>query len=567
MRPTLLRSQLKHRATLLPAAPLMERLAQSRAREVDEPLCPSLTSVLHWSGLLGIREAATRIAEAISSRQRIAIVGDYDADGATATGVLMRGLRAFGADCHSVVPSRFSEGYGLSPPVVAHVAKLQAKLIVTVDNGISAYSGIVAAKSVGIDVVVTDHHLPGTIVPECCAIVNPNQADCSFGSKNLAGCGVAFYLLGALRSLLISINIEKAAAYDLRSLLPLVAIGTVADMVQLDANNRALVNAGLKRIRSGQVSPGIDALIQVAGVNREVLTASDIGFKIGPRINAAGRMADMSVGIDCLTTDDPMNGQYLALQLDETNLHRRTTQGVDLDAALRECGDVEQHASVCVLSKTFHEGVVGVVAGRLREKFGKPTVVFKELDNGTIKGSGRSVPGFHLRDAIERISTARPGMFIAFGGHAAAAGMTLSPGSFHDFRTLFEIDVLAAVERDPELLTESISHDGSLPVADATLESADAIAVMPWGQGYAEPIFLDTFTVVSSRVLKDVHLGLALTRGGQQFRAIWFNADMADAYEAGDTIELLYRLNKNSWNGVDNLQLMVVARVKDESGA
>lgn len=566
MQPTLLRSQLKQRTSQLPSAPLMERLAQSRALELDEPLCPPLTSMLTWAGLLGIREAAARIAEAISSRQRIAIVGDYDADGATATGVLMRGLRAFGADCHSVVPSRFSEGYGLSPPVVAHVVKLQAKLIVTVDNGISALSGIAAAKLAGIDVVVTDHHLPGLIAPICCAIVNPNQAGCGFGSKNLAGCGVAFYLLGALRSLLVSVNVEKAAAFDLRTLLPLVAIGTVADMVRLDANNRALVNAGLKRIRSGQVSPGIDALIQVAGVSREVLSASDIGFKIGPRINAAGRMANMSVGIDCLTTDDPISGQYLALQLDETNLLRRTTQAVDLDAALRDCNDAEQHASVCVLSKVFHEGVVGVVAGRLREQFGKPTVVFKELGNGTIKGSGRSVPGFHLRDAIERISTARPDMFIAFGGHAAAAGMTLSPGSFNDFRAMFEIDVLEAVKRDPDLLTESITHDGSLPVAESTLENADAIALMPWGQGYAEPIFLDTFTVTSSRVLKEVHLGFQLMRSGQAFRAIWFNADMAESYESGDAIELLYRLNKNSWNGVDSLQLMVVARVIDDCG-
>ncbi len=567
MRPTLLRSQLKHRTSPLTSAPLMDRLAQSRAQDADEPLCPPLTSMLTWSGLLGIREAAARIAEAISSRQRIAIVGDYDADGATATGVLMRGLRAFGADCYSVVPSRFSEGYGLSPPVVAHVAKLQAKLIVTVDNGISAFSGIAAAKSAGIDVVVTDHHLPGASAPECCAIVNPNQLGCGFSSKNLAGCGVAFYVLGAIRSLLASVNVEKAVAFDLRALLPLVAIGTVADMVRLDANNRALVNAGLKRIRAGQISPGIDALIQVAGVNREVLTASDIGFKIGPRINAAGRMADMSVGIDCLTTDDAISGQYLALQLDETNLLRRTTQGVDLDEALRDCDDAAHQSSICVLSKSFHEGVIGVVAGRLREKFGKPTVVFKELENGNIKGSGRSVPGFHLRDALERISTIRPDMFIAFGGHAAAAGMTLSPGSFHDFRTMFESDVLAAVDRDPELLTESITHDGSLPLADATLISADAIALMPWGQGYAEPIFLDTFTVVSSRVLKVVHLGLNLTRGDQPFRAIWFNADMAEAYETGDTIELLYRLTKNSWNGVDSLQLMVVARVRSDSGA
>jgi single-stranded-DNA-specific exonuclease len=537
--------------------------ALTRARgEAPEQSAPGLTQLAHWQSLHGIHGAAERIGKAIRARETIAVVGDYDADGATASAVLLRGFAALSAVAVSVIPSRITNGYGLTPAVVDYVASTGAKLIVTVDNGINALAGVAAAYAQGIEVVVTDHHLAGEVLPECAAIVNPNQPACGFESKALAGCGVAFYVLLALRALLRAENYAPAVDFDVRDLLPYVAIGTVADMVRLDSNNRALVNAGVRRIQAGQCALGITGLIRAAGRAPESLSTADIAFAVAPRINAAGRIADMSVGIECLTTFDRVAAEHLATQLHITNEARKAVQAEGMEAIEPMVADIPLAQAVVVKSTLTHEGVVGILAGRIKELRHVPAVVFCDRGDGTLKGSARSVPGFHIRDAIADIERGNIGLIRAFGGHAGAAGLTLDEANFEVFAEAFAQAFADAAAVDPELLEQRVLHDGALPERYLSVEHAFEIERTPWGQGYLEPIFINTFSVGRFTVLKELHAQIDLVAAsGLVVRAIWFRKKRD--FAVGETVTLAYRLQVNRWKLSETLQLMVI----DEPGA
>jgi single-stranded-DNA-specific exonuclease len=524
------------------------------------------SKLLPWSSLDGIHKAAERIACAITRHERIVIVGDYDADGATATAVLLWGFRALGADAHSVVPSRFKDGYGLSPRVAEHAKTLGASLIVTVDNGVSAFLGIGHAVALGIEVVVTDHHLAGESLPECTALVNPNQISCPFESKALAGCGVAFYVLAAVRTLLTESGNALAKAFDVREVAPFVALGTVADMVRMDRNNQALVSYGVRRIRAGECALGITALAETAGIDVRNLTTSDIAFKIAPRINAAGRIADMSMGIACLTSQSKVEAEHAAVALHATNTERRTIQDSDL-VDIEGAVEVQQNkAAIVVESSTAHEGVIGIIAGRLRERFHRPSVVFKVLEDGSAKGSARSVPGFHLRDCLAEIASEQSGLFIAYGGHAGAAGMTLSADSIETFRQMFCRCVERATAIHPEITQPIVTHDGPLPASLIDVEFAKALEQAPWGVGLPEPVFVNEFLVLDARTLKEKHQKVRLkSLDGGVIDAIWFFAPTV--FSVGDSATLAFKIGVNRWRGFSTLQAQIIgdASMKPQS--
>jgi|SRR5690625_1848203 len=517
-----------------------------------------------WAHLLAPQQlhdngkAARLLADAIEAQQRILIIADYDCDGATACAVGMRALNALGADVDFLVPDRFKTGYGLSPAVVELALQHPngaPDILLTVDNGIASIDGVQAAQAAGMEVIVTDHHLPADQLPRAAAIVNPNQPACNFPSKHLAGVGVIFYLMLALRAEMRARGVfEVADQPKFEYLADLVALGTVADVVPLDSNNRILVAQGLMQIRRGHMSAGIAALFKIAGRDPQRVHGFDLGFAIGPRINAAGRLADMSLGIQCLCTDDPDEALALAHDLDAINRERRTieqTMHEQALAAVAEQTQLKPQATVCVYEPNWHQGVVGLVAGRLKEKYWRPTIAFAQGDNQELKGSGRSIPDVHMRDTLDLVYKRYPGLIQKFGGHAMAAGLSIHQRDFDNFQAAFEETVRSLTGRtefDPVIET-----DASLEIEYCTLEMAQLLQQYVWGTGFPPPVFHDQFRVLDQRVLKDKHLRLRLERGGQQFEGIWFNRPTP----LGNEVELAYRLDENHWNGQSRLQLMI----------
>lgn len=535
---------------LPPHAPLRDRLLAARGADPSER--DDLAMLLAPSSMKDIGVAALRIEETIAAGGHIVIVADYDADGATACAIAVRGLRMFGASVSFVVPNRFTDGYGLSPALVDRALEHKPALIVTVDNGIAALAGIDAANAKGVPVVVTDHHLAGDDLPRAAAIVNPNQPGCAFPSKNLAGCGVMFYVLIELRRRFREQGDARGNA-PLNTLFDILALGTVADVVQLDRNNRLLVAAGLARLHRGLACPGIRQLFRVSGRTMEAAGAIDLGFYVGPRINAAGRMDDASVGIRCLITDDEQEAASLAEALEQTNQLRKAVQAEiqeEAEALAQGIAATDDYALV-VANPQWHEGVIGIVAGRLKERYRRPAIVFAAGEEGLLKGSCRSIAALHMRDAIDAVDRKLPGAIVKFGGHAMAAGLTIREEMFEPFQKAFEAQVRASLK--PSDLEEVVEHDGTLYATDLTVENAQWIRQGVWGQGFPAPTFLIDAKVRSSRILKDKHTKFALDVDGRPVEAILFNAVVEDI-ERGT---FHAKLDVNEWNGRTSVQLLV----------
>jgi single-stranded-DNA-specific exonuclease len=535
--------------------PVLARIYAARGLTDPRELSSELAALAPPSGLKHIDAAAVFLADAIAAGKKMTIVADYDCDGATACATALRGLWAMGARVDYIVPDRVVHGYGLTPEIVELTAREKAPdIIITVDNGIASTDGVAAAKARGIDVVVTDHHLPGDALPDARVIVNPNQPECGFPSKHLAGVGVVFYVLLALRAELRRRGVFDAQTQPkLDNLLDLVALGTVADVVKLDPNNRILVAQGIKRMRAGRMHAGVAALFRVAG--REARNASpfDLGFAVGPRLNAAGRLDDMALGIECLVTDDEGRAWTIAQQLNEINLKRREIEAEMQDTALLHLDDFQpaDSSTISVFDEGWHQGVIGIVASRLKEKFFRPTITFAPGGAGWIKGSGRSIPGFHMRDALDLVSKRVPGLIDKFGGHAMAAGLTIRADALKPFSDAFE-----AVGR--AWLTEAqlervVETDGPLEDGYYTTQFIELMDAQVWGQGFAPPVFCDEFRVASQRILKDRHLKLLLERNGCRYDAIWFGRTEALPERA----RVAFRLDANEYNGVTKVQLLV----------
>ncbi|MCS0807814.1 single-stranded-DNA-specific exonuclease RecJ [Massilia agilis] len=535
--------------------PVLARVYAARGLSDPRELSSELQALAPPASLKHIDAAAAFLADAIAAGKKMTIVADYDCDGATACATALRGLSMMGARVDFIVPNRFEYGYGLTPEIVELTAReKQPDIIITVDNGIASIDGVLEAKRRGIEVVVTDHHLPGDTLPDARVIVNPNQPECGFPSKNLAGVGVVFYVLLALRA-----ELRRRGVYDqqtqpkLDCLLDLVALGTVADVVRLDANNRILVAQGIKRMRAGRMQPGVAALFRVAG--REARSASpfDLGFAVGPRLNAAGRLDDMSLGIECLVTDDEGRAWAIAQQLNEINLKRREIEAEMQDTALLHLDEFQpaDSSTICVYDEGWHQGVIGIVASRLKEKFYRPTITFAPAGDGLIKGSGRSIPGFHLRDALDLVSKRVPGLIDKFGGHSMAAGLTIRANALDSFRQAFEAVGRAWLTQAQ--LERVIETDGPLEDAYYSTNFIELMDGQVWGQGFAPPVFCDEFTVLSQRILKERHLKLLLERNGKRYDAIWFGQTAG----LGDRARVAFRLDANEYNGVTKVQLLV----------
>ena len=540
--------------------PLLARLYAARGIARAAELDTALSALLDPSLLKGAAEAATLLADAIAAGRHLLIVADYDCDGATACAVGVRALRAFNAACgfganvSFLVPNRFDYGYGLTPEVVRLAAAQKPDVIITVDNGIASVDGVAEAKRLGFATLITDHHLPGDELPAADCIVNPNQPGCGFPSKSIAGVGVMFYVMLALRA-----ELRKRGAFsagdepNLAALLDLVALGTVADVVKLDRNNRILVAQGLARIRQGKMQPGLRALFRVAGREAERASTFDLGFALGPRLNAAGRLADMALGIECLVTDDLGRALNIAQQLDQLNRERRSIESDMQDQALvlLEGLEAAERASLTLYDPAWHQGVIGILASRVKDKLHRPVIAFARGNAGELKGSGRSIRGLHLRDALDLVSKQAPGLLLRFGGHAAAAGLTLREESLARFEALFEQTVRDLI--DPADLARTIETDGPLEAGRMSLESARLLEGEIWGQGFPAPVFSDDFAVDSQRILNDRHLKLTLRKGAARFDAIRFNF----AEGAPDKVRAAYRLAVNEFNGVSSVQLVL----------
>ncbi len=553
--------------------PKIKQIYASRGVKNCQELKLKVSQLHAIDSLVGLDKACQVLHQTLIVNACIVIIGDFDADGATSTALMMEALSALGStNHHFLVPNRFEYGYGLTPEIVDIAASQGAKLLITVDNGISCLAGVKRAKELGLQVIITDHHLPGKSLPIADAIINPNQNDCSFASKALAGVGVAFYFMLAMRKYLRDINWfeeKQIIEPNLATLLDLVALGTVADVVSLDANNRILVEQGLKRIRAGQTRPGIQALIEISGRNQQRLVASDFGFAIAPRINAAGRLDDMSYGINCLLAKDLMSARVMAAELDDLNKSRREIeQGMQIEAenVLKQLNFDDQNLpnAIALFQQDWHQGVIGIVAGRLKEKFHRPSIVFaaaKEDDceqgEREIKGSARSIPGLHIRDLLEHISTLQPDLILKFGGHAMAAGLSIKLKDFERFQTLFE--ELSGKWLKEEDLTGVILSDGELAVNEISLDFAEVVrGAGPWGQNFTEPLFDDQFTLVQQRIVGEKHLKIVVQKNGQVFDGIAFNIDIKAWPNAkADKIHLAYRLDVNEFRGKRTVQLMV----------
>ncbi len=543
--------------------PLLARLYAARGVSARDELDDGLARLLPPDTLQGTRAAATLLADALRDDRRLCIVADYDCDGATACAVAVRGLRMLGAKHVSyLVPDRVVDGYGLTSPIAERVAATGADVLVTVDNGIASVEGVATAKALGLAVLVTDHHLPGPALPAADVLVNPNQPGCGFESKSIAGVGVMFYVLLALRAELRARGVFDAASQPrLDALLPLVALGTVADVVKLDSNNRRLVAQGLRRIRAGAMPTGLAALFKAAGRNAAAATTFDFGFALGPRINAAGRLADMTLGIECLLTDDPTRADELARTLDGINRERRTLEGGMREQALRLAGslfgaeDQAPPAAISVFDGQFHEGVVGIVASRLKERFHRPTFVFAASGAPgrahELKGSGRSIPGFHLRDALDLVAKRHPGVLLRFGGHAMAAGCTVAAEHFETFeRALAQV---ATEWLDAAALTRQLDTDGPLAPEYRRVDLVDTLHREVWGQGFAPPTFSEEVEVLSQRLVGEKHLSLKLRHQGQPVDAIWFGR--TEPLPA--RVTLAFRLDADEWQGLRRVRFLV----------
>ncbi|MFH6974335.1 single-stranded-DNA-specific exonuclease RecJ [Neisseria sp. 23W00296] len=538
------------------ADPLTARLCASRGVVSPAELDDKLAALLPYQTLTHCETAAARLADAIGRKEKILIVADYDADGATACSVGMAGLGAMGAAVDFLVPNRFEHGYGLTPELADIAAAQGVNLLLTVDNGIASIAGVAQAQALGIDVIVTDHHLPADEVPNC-IIVNPNQRGCGFASKSLAGVGVIFYVLMALRAELrrrgyFSDGLKEP---NLADLLDLVALGTVADVVPLDHNNRILVSQGLKRMRSGKMRPGIRALFDVARRDWKKAQPFDMGFALGPRINAAGRLDDMSLGIACLLAQSDDEAQTLAVQLNDLNIERREIEQSMLQDALNAFPDSLPAGQTTLVAyrDDFHQGVVGIVASRLKDRFYRPTVVFAPADNGEVRGSGRSIPNLHLRDALDLVSKRHPDLILKFGGHAMAAGLSILERNIPAFQTAFEAAVRDMVREED--LSQTFITDGSLPARDITLEQAQNLARHVWGQGFAPPSFTDCFRVVRQQNLgaEGKHKKAWLQKDGREFEAMFWRC----SEDIPEYVRTVYRPVANEWRNNLELQLYI----------
>ena len=540
------------------ANPLIAQLYAARNVADSSELNDSLKQLIPYTQLTNCTAAASRLADAIAARQKILIIADYDADGATACSVAMKGLASMGAVVDFFVPNRFEHGYGLTPELANIAHAKGADLIVTVDNGISSAEGVARAKALGLDVIVTDHHIAGSVIPDC-IIVNPNQRGCAFPSKSMAGVGVIFYVLIALRAELRARDYFSGcpaiAEPKLDELLDLVALGTVADVVPLDHNNRILVSQGLKRIRAGKMSHGIRALFQTARCSVQKAQPFDFGYKIAPRINAAGRLDDMSIGIACLLSGSLNEAESMASELNELNQTRQEIEQEMLTDILAECPSTlpREQTTLCMYRDSFHQGVVGIVASRLKEKFYRPVFVFAPDDDGNYRGSGRSIAGVHLRDVLDAISKRAPDIIIKFGGHAMAAGLTLRQGSLKTFGELFEDIVRSQVNEDT--LSQTYLTDGSLKASDITLANAQLINAQIWGQGFPPPSFADTFQVIRQQSMgaDKKHTKAWLAKEGQEFEAMFWRCEDILPRD----IRVVYRPTVNEWKGNTELQLYV----------
>ncbi|HYF19885.1 MAG TPA: single-stranded-DNA-specific exonuclease RecJ [Ramlibacter sp.] len=542
--------------------PLLARLYAARGVQAKEELDDGLARLLPPEGLRGLREAAVLLGDAIEQDRRLCIVADYDCDGATACAVGVRGLRLLGArQVDYLVPDRVTDGYGLTPVIAQRVKATGADILITVDNGIASVDGVAAANALGLQVVVTDHHLPGSQLPDAAVIVNPNQPDCAFDSKCIAGVGVMFYvLLGVRAELRARGRFDAATQPRLDALLPLVALGTVADVVKLDANNRRLVAQGLKRIRAGALPCGLSALFAAAGRNARAATTLDFGFALGPRINAAGRLADMRLGIECLLTDDPARAAELAATLDGINRERKGIEGemreqaLEVVEALFEEGE-EPPAAICVFDPDFHEGVVGIVASRVKDRFHRPTFVFAASQapgrEHELKGSGRSIPGFHLRDALDLVAKRHPGVLLRFGGHAMAAGCTIAEEHLATFEQAFS--QVAQEWLDAATLLRRLHTDGPLAPEYRRPELVDTLHQQVWGQGFAPPVFSEEMEVLSQRLVGERHLALKLKHQGQPVDGIWFGR--TEPLPA--RVRIAFRLEAEEWQGVRRVRFLV----------
>jgi len=542
--------------------PLLARLYAARGVQAKEELDDGLVRLLAPASLKGAQQAASLLADAIAADRKLCIVADYDCDGATACAVAVRGLRLLGAkQVDYLVPDRMTDGYGLTPAIAERVKAQGAQLLITVDNGIASVDGVAAANALGLQVLVTDHHLPGPQLPDAAVIVNPNQPGCDFESKSIAGVGVMFYVLLALRAELRARGIfSQENQPKLDALLPLVALGTVADVVKLDANNRRLVAQGLKRVRAGALPCGLASLFAVAARKAQVATTFDFGFALGPRINAAGRLADMTLGIECLLTDDAGRGDELARTLDDINRERREIEGGMREQALAAAESLfeegeEPPAAICVFDPDFHEGVVGIVASRIKDKLHRPTFVFAPSQapgkEHELKGSGRSIPGFHLRDALDLVAKRHPGVLLRFGGHAMAAGCTVAEEHYDVFD-----QALAQVAQewlDAATLMRRLHTDGPLAPEYRRPDLVDTLHHAVWGQGFAPPVFSEEVEIVSQRLVGEKHLAIRLKHQGQLVDGIWFGH--TDPLPA--RVKLAFRLDADEWQGQRRVRFLV----------
>ena len=549
--------------------PLLARLFAARGVQDKAELQDGLALLLPPASMKGAQEAAVLLADAIAAQKRLCIVADYDCDGATACAVGVRGLRLLGAKhVDYLVPDRVVDGYGLTAPIAERVKASGADVLITVDNGIASFDGVAKARALGLQVLVTDHHLPAMVkgqieLPDADMIVNPNQPGCAFESKSIAGVGVMFYVLLALRAELRARGVfDSQSQPKLDALLPLVALGTVADVVKLDANNRRLVAQGLKRIRAGAMQAGVSSLFSASGRKGQVATTFDFGFALGPRINAAGRLADMTLGIECLLTDDASRAEELAKTLDSINRERREIEGGMREQALLIAESLFDElevppAALCVFDADFHEGVVGIVASRLKDKMHRPAFVFAQSKapgkEHELKGSGRSIAGFHLRDALDLVAKRHPGVLLRFGGHAMAAGCTVHEDCLAEFEA--GLTQVASEWLDAATLTRRLETDGPLEAQYRRADMVDALHHEVWGQGFAPPVFSETLDIVSQRLVGEKHLALKLKHRGEPVDGIWFGHTEPLPPRA----TLAFRLDADEWNGVRRVRFLIEA--------
>lgn len=547
--------------------PVLKRIYLARNVRSVEELDNSLKGLLPWELLEGIDQATPLLAQAIAEKKRLLIVADFDADGATSCALAMRGLRAMGAtDVHYVVPNRFEFGYGLSPEIVEVATQLKPDVLITVDNGIASIEGVALARSRGMEVIITDHHLPGACLPAASAIINPNQPGDRFPSKNLAGVGVMFYLLIALRSYLREQNwfaTKNIPEPNLAGLLDLVALGTVADVVPLDRNNRILVAQGLARIRAGKCCPGIREILKTANRPLNNITAQNLSFSVAPRLNAAGRLTDMSLGIECLLADDEAGARNMALELDKLNKERREIQEEMQVQAWEDLAHLDFNDGavlpngVCLFNELWHQGVVGILAARIKDRLNRPVIAFARDKDGYIKGSARSINGVHIRDVLDTLANLHPGIIDKFGGHAMAAGLTIRAELLEQFSQLFDrmVGNFMPENRDGALLS-----DGALTARELNFDLAEKIMSSgPWGQGFPEPVFDGEFELINSRIVGEKHLKLQLRLPGssQPLEAIAFNITDEDWPACVSRVQTLYKLDINEFAGRRQLQLMI----------